>query len=49
MSRRAIFRRPVFLLAPDGKILNAVDSSGPLGRLIAEDVIPMVAYLKSNA
>jgi peroxiredoxin len=38
-----------FLLAPDGKILNAVYSSGPLGRLIAEDVIGMVAYLKSNA
>src|SRR5215469_17921863 len=38
-----------FLLAPDGKILNAVYSSGPIGRLIAEDVIGMVAYLKSNA
>ena len=38
-----------FVLAPDGKILIAVYSSGPLGRLIAEDVIGMVAYLKSNA
>jgi hypothetical protein len=38
-----------FLLAPDGKILNAVYSSGPLGRLVAEDVIGMVAYLKSKA
>jgi peroxiredoxin len=37
-----------FLLAPDGKILNAVYSSGPLGRLVAEDVIGMVAYLKSK-
>jgi hypothetical protein len=37
------------LLAPDGKILNAVYSSGPLGRLVAEDVIGMVAYLKSKA
>src|SRR5580700_5264225 len=34
-----------FLLAPDGAILNAVYSSGPLGRLVAEDVIGMVAYL----
>ena len=33
----------------DGKILNAVYSSGPLGRLVAEDVIGMVAYLKSKA
>ena len=38
-----------FLLAPDGKILNAVYSSGPLGRLVAEDVIGMVSYLKSQA
>jgi peroxiredoxin len=38
-----------FVLAPDGKILNAVYSSGPLGRLVAEDVIGMVAYLKSIA
>src|SRR5262249_2152943 len=36
-----------FLLAPDGKILNAVYSSGPIGRLVAEDVVGMVAYLKS--
>ena len=38
-----------FLLDPDGKILNAVYSSGPIGRLIAEDVIGMVAYLKSKS
>jgi peroxiredoxin len=38
-----------FLLAPDGTILNAVYASGPLGRLVAEDVIGMVAYLKSKA
>jgi peroxiredoxin len=38
-----------FVLAPDGKILNAVYSSGPLGRLVAEDVIGMVTYLKSIA
>jgi hypothetical protein len=38
-----------FLLAPDGKILIAVYSSGPIGRLVAEDVIGMVAYLKSKS
>ena len=37
------------LVHADGKILNAVYSSGPLGRLVAEDVIGMVAYLKSKA
>ena len=37
-----------FLLTPDGKILNAVYSSGPLGALVAQDVIGMVTYLKSK-
>ena len=37
-----------FLLAPDGKILNAVYSSGPIGSLVAEDVLGMVTYLKSK-
>jgi len=30
-------------------VLNAVYSSGPIGRLVAEDVIGMVAYIKSRA
>ena len=38
-----------FLLTPDGKVANAVYSSGPIGRLVAEDVIGMVSYLKSRA
>ena len=38
-----------FLLDPDGHVLNAVYSSGPIGRLVAEDVIGMATYLKSKA
>jgi peroxiredoxin len=38
-----------FVLDPDGHVLNAVYSSGPIGRLVAEDVIGMVTYLKSKA
>ncbi len=38
-----------FLLDPDGRILNAVYSSGPIGRLVADDIIGMVNYLKSKA
>ena len=38
----------VVVLAPDGTVLNAVYSSGPIGRLVAEDVIGMVTYLKSK-
>lgn len=37
-----------FLLAPNGAVLNAVYSSGPIGRLVAEDVAGMVAYVKSK-
>ena len=38
-----------FLLDRDGRVLNAVYSSGPIGRLVADDVIGMVTYLKSKA
>lgn len=38
-----------FLLDPNGHVLNAVYSSGPIGRLLPEDVIGMVTYLKSKA
>jgi peroxiredoxin len=38
-----------FLLGPNGHVLNAVYSSGPIGRLVPEDVIGMVTYLKSKA
>ncbi|WP_029556648.1 peroxiredoxin family protein [Xanthobacter sp. 91] len=37
-----------FLLDPEGRVVNAVYSSGPIGRLVAEDVIGMVDYLKSK-
>ena len=33
-----------FLLAPDASIVNAVYSSGPIGRLVPDDVAGMVAY-----
>lgn len=38
-----------FLLDPDGHVLNAVYSSGPIGRLVPEDVIGLVTYLESKA
>ena len=38
-----------FVLAPDGTVINAVYSSSAIGRLVAEDVIGMVTYLKSKA
>jgi peroxiredoxin len=37
-----------FLLDPSGKIIVAVYSSGPIGRLVAEDVLGVVNYIKSK-
>lgn len=36
-----------FVLAPDGKIVNAVYSSRAIGRLVPSDVIRLVAFMKS--
>jgi hypothetical protein len=38
-----------FVLAPDGTVVNAVYSSGAIGRLVAEDVVGLVSYIKSKA
>lgn len=37
-----------FVLDPAGKVLTAVYSSGAIGRLVAEDVIGFVRYVKSK-
>ena len=38
-----------FVLDPNGKVITAVYSSGAIGRLVAEDVIGFVGYVKSKA
>jgi peroxiredoxin len=38
-----------FVLDPNGKVITAVYSSGAIGRLVAEDVIGFVRYVKSKA
>ena len=38
-----------FVLAPDGTLVNAVYSSSAIGRLVAEDVVGLVSYIKSKA
>ena len=38
-----------FVLAPDGTVVNAVYSSAAIGRLVAEDVVGLVSYIKSKA
>ncbi|TQF33372.1 redoxin domain-containing protein [Bradyrhizobium sp. UNPA324] len=38
-----------FVLDPNGRVITAVYSSGAIGRLVAEDVIGVVRYVKSKA
>jgi peroxiredoxin len=38
-----------FILRPDGKIENAVYSTGPIGRLTAADTLTLVDYRTKNA
>ena len=38
-----------FVLDPDGKVITAVYSSGAIGRLVADDVVGFVRYVKSKA
>jgi peroxiredoxin len=38
-----------FVLDPTGKVITAVYSSGAIGRLVVEDVIGFVRYVKSKA
>lgn len=37
-----------FLLNPDNTILNAVYSTGPIGRFVAKDVLAIIKYYKKN-
>jgi peroxiredoxin len=38
-----------FLLSPDGKVNIALYSSGPLGRLVWQDLIPAIQHRKKRA
>lgn len=38
-----------FVLAPDGTVVTAVYSSGAIGRLLPEDVVGLVRYIREHA
>ena len=38
-----------FVLDPEGKVIVSVYSSGAIGRLVPEDVIGLVRYLREHA
>jgi hypothetical protein len=37
-----------FVLDPDANVIVSVYSSGPIGRLVPDDVVGLVSYLKSK-
>ncbi len=43
------FQTAGFLLGPDKKVVQSSYSSGPIGRLVWQDVLGMVQYIKSHA
>jgi hypothetical protein len=38
-----------FVLAPDGRVVVSVYSSGAIGRLVPEDIVGMVRYVREHA
>ena len=47
-DRRSIIQPSEFLLDGDGKVLSSSYSSGPLGRIAAEDVIKLVGRMEAR-
>ena len=48
-DRRQILHGTGYLLAPDGKIIVGVYSSGPIGRLVWQGVVAVVQFTKAKA
>ncbi len=46
-EKRGILHGTGYLLRPDGKIMVGVYSSGPIGRLVWQDVLGVVEFVKS--
>jgi hypothetical protein len=47
-DKRPMIQPSEFLIGRDGKILSATYSTGPIGRLRAEDVISMVRFIEAS-
>ena len=48
-ERRNIIQPTAFLLGPDKKIMTYTLTSGPVGRLSAEDVVRLVKFYRDKA
>ena len=47
-ERRGLIQPSEFLLNDEGKVLASSYSSGPIGRVLAPDVIQMIKFLESK-
>ena len=48
-EKRQIVQASAFLLRPDGRIVHAVYSTGPIGRFVAADVLRAVEFQQKAA
>ena len=48
-ERRQIIQPSGFVLGPDNKVLASTYSDGPIGRLVAQDVLGLVKFISSRA
>ena len=48
-DRRQIIQPSEFLLKQDGTVMTSSYSSGPLGRILASDVVKMVKFVEAQA
>ena len=47
-ERRSIFHATEFLLGQDGTVMSSTYSSGPIGRMDAQDVVKMINFRESQ-
>ena len=47
-DKRPMIQPSEFVLGRDGKILSATYSTGPIGRVRAEDVLSLVHFIEAN-
>ena len=47
-ERRSIIQPSEFILNSDGKVMSATYSTGPIGRVMPEDVLKLIGFIERN-
>lgn len=47
-TKRGIIQPSEFILGPDRKVIHATYSTGPIGRIRAEDALSMIQFIKAR-